>query len=503
MNLLYVAVPPSVYQHYTAEAYPLGMYPYPPRPTDVPNLVGASGNNERENRKIAHAIEVKRYTDVQNMNTALIDTFLAFLPPQAKLAYESIRIMNPNAVFRDVFQWFLDKYGDTQAQDRKQNVDNMTQPWTPTDGFDSLIHRLFMASTYATCANHPLQQHQILDAAVIVIQNCGLYPEEMKAWKKRTQAEGNDYAAFKVFWEQAIRIADKSTATPAAQYEYGMNIHETPDDKSTASRTSALESSISTFGSAYAATEERVRTQTDTINNLQGQLNNLQQMCHAVMTRPPVYPVPTYTPRNNNYYNNRGGRGGRGGGYQRNNIPTGPPATQLSVPNPVKKWENTNYCHTHGADIDDAHTSATCTRPGPFHNYAATRDNMMGGSISGLHKTIMPSTVGGRRKWGNPQAPNNYNTRAPMYPMQQQNRPPQTMGYNTMPHAMQPPMMTPMAPPMTAPLMQIQQHRAMAMMGIPAYPPMMPQQHTAPAPAPTGPAPSMYPPQQHYGGYQY
>jgi hypothetical protein len=46
----------------------------------------------------------------------------------------------------------------------------------------------------------------------------------MKAWKKRTPAEGNDYAAFKVFWEQAIRIADKSIATPAIQYEYGMTI---------------------------------------------------------------------------------------------------------------------------------------------------------------------------------------------------------------------------------------------------------------------------------------
>lgn len=185
--------------------------------------------------------------------------------------------MNPNAVFRDVFQWFLEKYRETQATDRKDNIYHMTAQWTPTDRFDSLVHRLFLAGTYATCANHPLQTHQILDAAVIVLQNCGLYPKEMKAWKKRTPAEGNDYAAFKVFWEQAICIADTSTATPAAQYEYDMNIIECNDDKSTATRTSALESSISTFGSAYAATEERVRTQTDTINNMQGQLNNLQQ----------------------------------------------------------------------------------------------------------------------------------------------------------------------------------------------------------------------------------
>jgi hypothetical protein len=391
------------------------MYPYPPRPTDAPNFTGANGSNERENRKIAHALEVKRYEDVQNMNTALVDTFLNLLPPHAKLAYESIRITRPNTVFREVFEWFTNKYGETQAVDRKKNIDSMTLPWTPTDGFDSLIHRLFMADTYATCANHPLQQHQILDAAVIVLQNCGLYPEEMKAWKKRTPAEGNDYAAFKIFWEQAIRIADKSTATPAAQYDYGMAV--TDDDKSTASRTSALESSISTFGSAYAATEERVRNQTDTINQLQGQLSNLQQMCHTIMTRPPVYPtMPTYTPRNTNYpYNTRGGRGGRGGGRNNNqHFPTGPPATQVTPPNPVKRFANMNYCHTHGGDIDDFHTSANCAKPGPFHNFLATRTNTMGGSIKGMHKTIIPNGGGQQPPQQNGYV-NNY-TRGPAYP---------------------------------------------------------------------------------------
>jgi len=118
MNLLYVAVPPGVYAHYTREAYPYGMYPYPPRPLDVPNFAGANGGTARENIKIQHALEVKRYTDVQNMNTALIDTFLELMPPSAKIAYNGIRISNPNAVFREMFEWFLNKYGETQAIER-------------------------------------------------------------------------------------------------------------------------------------------------------------------------------------------------------------------------------------------------------------------------------------------------------------------------------------------------------------------------------------------------
>ncbi len=169
MNLFYVAVPPGVNAHHTREAYPLGMYPYPPRPLGIPNFAGANGGTAPENIKIQHALEVKRSTDVQNMNTALIDTFLDLMPASAKIAYNDIRISNPNAVFREMFNWFLNKYGETQAIDRKKNIDSMTAPWSPSDGFDSLTHRFFLANTYAICANHPLQEHQILDAAVIVL----------------------------------------------------------------------------------------------------------------------------------------------------------------------------------------------------------------------------------------------------------------------------------------------------------------------------------------------
>jgi hypothetical protein len=60
-------------------------------------------------------------------------------------------------------------------------------------------------------------------------------------------------------------------------------------------------------------------------------------------------------------------------------------------PMPYKRWENRNYCHTHGGDVEDAHTSATCNRQGPIYNLNATWANMMGGSPAGMHKTILPS----------------------------------------------------------------------------------------------------------------
>ena len=210
-----------------------------------------------------------------------------------------------------------------------------------------------------------------------------------------------------------------------------------------------------------------------------------------------MYPPP-YNQRNNYYNNKNNQRGNHGGNQCRQHVPTGPPATQVTPPNPVKRFENMNYCHTHGGDVDDGHTSATCTRPGHYHNYYATRDNTMGGSISGLHKTIMPSAVGcppvppGGGRSNTP-----YN-RAPTYPTQQHMRPPPpTNPYNNMQPAaaynnMTPPMPAPaynMPPPMPTPrvtmppTMPQQYHHAMAMIPptTPEYYPTFRPTHLSPS----------------------
>jgi hypothetical protein len=61
---------------------------------------------------------------------------------------------------------------------------------------------------------------------------------------------------------------------------------------------------------------------------------------------------------------------------------------------PYKRFKNWNYCHHHGGNIDNRHTSRTCAKPGPAYNPHATRTNMMNGLPTGLHKTILPLASG-------------------------------------------------------------------------------------------------------------
>jgi hypothetical protein len=60
----------------------------------------------------------------------------------------------------------------------------------------------------------------------------------------------------------------------------------------------------------------------------------------------------------------------------------------------AKRYNNTNYCWTHGGDVDDSHTSHTCRRPSmPYHQAQATRQNMMGGSQKDMHRVVYPGSA--------------------------------------------------------------------------------------------------------------
>ncbi len=162
----------------------------------------------------------------------------------------------------------------------------------------------------------------------------------------------------------------------------------------------AYDDLLANFGAAFAATQETMKNQANSLVAMQIQLLNIQ-LCMNVGQQPPsssYAPAKQQRTFTNHNKCNGGGQGnsrgflqqptmnygGTGGGQQQNICP----------PNPYKQWENWNYCSSHGGDVDDNHTSATRGKLGPMHNPNATCANIMGGSVAGIHKTILPSTSG-------------------------------------------------------------------------------------------------------------
>jgi hypothetical protein len=93
----------------------------------------------------------------------------------------------------------------------------------------------------------------------------------------------------------------------------------------------------------------------------------------------PAAAKTTQTTQNNNQNNNN---------YQSNN--NSAPGTGQ------KRFNNSNYCWTHGYDIDGQHNSSNCHNPSDSHQHGATPTNPMGGSEANmLHATCgypVPST---------------------------------------------------------------------------------------------------------------
>jgi hypothetical protein len=107
MNLLYVAVDPGLYTHYSAsEVYPSNNYPFPADVDEVPDFRACTTDKDRAAAKITHPILLKTRNDVVNMNIALINTLLSLIPSAFKLLYKQERMVDPNAVFRQCFNWF-------------------------------------------------------------------------------------------------------------------------------------------------------------------------------------------------------------------------------------------------------------------------------------------------------------------------------------------------------------------------------------------------------------
>jgi hypothetical protein len=137
-------------------------------------------------------------------------------------------------------------------------------------------------------------------------------------------------------------------------------------------------------------------------------------------------------------------------------------------PTPFKTFKNWNYCHTHGGDVDNNHTGMSCRNPGPAHNPNATRTNTMEGSITGLHRTILPS-ISGRIQprqqrapaptmWQQPLPPMNFTPMmAAMHPMmpptpyQVINYMGQQFGHSPPQFGLTPPAVAPPAPPPAPP----------------------------------------------------
>ncbi len=266
MNLLYIAIDPSLYGHYSGgEAYPDADYPFPLKVTDVPNYSECTDTNDLTNVNVTHGMTLQQCNNVIYMNSALINAFLDLVPVAFKQSYKQIWMENPNFISCEMFAWFVVKYGCTSVDNREANCTAIALEWHPSQGFELLIACLFQGATFANLAKHPIPDNDIVNISICVIHQTCLFAEEYKAWITNSNNPTNniDFAAFCSFWETAVNIVS-FIATPALQHGYGMNaIEKDPSDAS-------LTNAVLNFGAAYTTMQESLHNNNTSINTMQG-----------------------------------------------------------------------------------------------------------------------------------------------------------------------------------------------------------------------------------------
>jgi hypothetical protein len=146
----------------------------------------------------------------------------------------------------------------------------MAANWQPTNGFEQLVTRLFLGALYASTARYPMEERDIIDIGLRVIKCCRMYAEEYKAWigiKNAGQLAPphvkQTLDSFKGFWSNAITLVNQMSV-PALQHGYGMAAMDN-DGGSIAS----YGESLANFGTGYAAIQETVKSQADSLSAIQ------------------------------------------------------------------------------------------------------------------------------------------------------------------------------------------------------------------------------------------
>ena len=176
--------------------------------------------------------------------------------------------------------------------------------------------------------------------------------------------------------------------TPTAQqHRFGGNTQQQEADNAT------YDATVEKFARVHTATQGQAELMTNTIQQQQQTIPNMQQQMNMANSMPFQQPMQFQQSMQYQQQQSQGRgrhdrvRGGRGGNWQQqtwgqmqqqpdtyqmntnfNGSQSGGGGNQQTEQNPYRRYENDGFCGTHGGHVHDGHNSQACTKPGPNHN---------------------------------------------------------------------------------------------------------------------------------------
>ena len=271
LGYLFVALPQQHYQRFTA--VPLVL----PGPTpQLPTYPPGTNSNQRENIKLQWQAHKAENDNIRNMNEALTSLFLATIQPAYKRHLENDLVGVTQQNFWTIFSSFLDKYGRVTPIDREQNIVRMKKTWDPSEPIEILFAQINDANEYSIFAGTPLQEHDLLQAAEMLVLKTGQFAQEYRDWRALPDA-AKTWAHFQDWWQQAYNLREETNIT-ATDYNYGGFVEKLNEDEDTIDT-----SSLSQFSEAFAANTSVISQLSEANNTMNETIqDNILNLTHQM-----------------------------------------------------------------------------------------------------------------------------------------------------------------------------------------------------------------------------
>ena len=343
----------------------------PANPGAIP-IILAGNDAQRAQQVRTHAEQLRLYRACNNTAQAPRKQLLAAIDPLCVASLKDVVTGFTSLTPWDLLQCLFRHYGRISDQRLADNDETLSSDWDPDAPIEGLFQRVEDGSRLAVAADAPIPERKLISYGYLAIQRTGLFNEDCKEWLRKPQVQ-KTWPNFKVHFTNASEFHNEATTSRSAGYQGAHNV--TTDDidlRETLARlaeaTIADRETIAANNAQLQTLQQDLATERQRATDLHTQmLQCLQGQANAATQQIPF----------NNAGTNAGAPPGNNTGRRNNN------RNQLRAPDGTRITSNNNYCYTHGYQIGNNHTSATCKNPGPNHNVNATAANTMGGSARG------------------------------------------------------------------------------------------------------------------------
>jgi hypothetical protein len=164
---------------------------------------------------------IRQYEEYQVLMQALrrqiIETVEELYFMSLRNKYTRYNALSPTTILDHLFT----NYGKLTPEDMLRNEQRMNEPWDGTEPFELIIERI---QECIDLAERPYSEERIMDRAFRIVAQTGVYPDDLKEWKKKPLAD-KTWVRFQTFMLEAQRMYREQQQT-TKQAGYGMNAEQ-------------------------------------------------------------------------------------------------------------------------------------------------------------------------------------------------------------------------------------------------------------------------------------